>query len=394
MKPRLITVALLCTMFLAAMWGAVARAQTPGSLDTNLEITEFRMDPVSTPHGYPPTQAGGNADVSLFFRFCGPGIAITDVTTGSVAGNFFVSTAPAPHNLPVTSGAFTKVKIRGYRGSLAGVNGMWNAALVTSAGGVVDPLRFELVGPRLQGPAGDDAFASGAHAQMAGLYGCTGDQVTGRLARFKLELPPGFLGNPTALETCPTFLFIASSCSDRSILGASVSETRIESGGPEQTPNPIPTPVYNVATLGLEPARLGTQQLGSEPTGPFAIKIDLRTDGDYGIDSALIDIPKNLGGPQALVMQIDTVLCAQVPCRATNSSDPHTVVPLPPTRPFFRNPTSCKPATAKLDGQLVVAHARKRHRDGQLHPDGLRRRAVRPQRVRDAHGDGPVGSRG
>ena len=46
MRPRLITVALLCAMFLAAMWGAVARAQV---LDTNLEITEFVMKPGRAP---------------------------------------------------------------------------------------------------------------------------------------------------------------------------------------------------------------------------------------------------------------------------------------------------------------------------------------------------------
>ena len=71
--------------------------------------------------------------------------------------------------------------------------------------------------------------------------------------------------------------------------------------------------------MGLEPARLGTSVFPSEPAGPFPIKIDLRTDGDYGIDSALIDIPKNLGGPQAVITQIETVLCAQVPCKATDS---------------------------------------------------------------------------
>ena len=55
MRTRLITTALLGAMLLAAMWGAVARAQV---LDTNLEITEFGMAPVDTPHAYPP-DAGG-----------------------------------------------------------------------------------------------------------------------------------------------------------------------------------------------------------------------------------------------------------------------------------------------------------------------------------------------
>ena len=99
MKTRLITVALLCAMFLAAMWGAVARAQV---LDTNLEITEFVMEPVDTPHAYPPTQAGGNSDVSLFFRFCGPGDPITNVVARRpippIPAKFLVTTA-APHGV-------------------------------------------------------------------------------------------------------------------------------------------------------------------------------------------------------------------------------------------------------------------------------------------------------
>ena len=35
---------LLGALFLAAMWAAVAQAQTPGSEDMNIAITEFRMD--------------------------------------------------------------------------------------------------------------------------------------------------------------------------------------------------------------------------------------------------------------------------------------------------------------------------------------------------------------
>jgi hypothetical protein len=49
------------------------------------------------------------------------------------------------------------------------------------------------------------------------------------------------------------------------------------------------------------------------------------------------------------------VLCAQVPCKATNPNDPQSVAPNPAasptgqTRPFFRNPTACTPAVTKLE---------------------------------------------
>jgi hypothetical protein len=356
MRSRLITMTFVSALFLAAMWGAVARAQVVGE-DKNLVITEFRMDPISTlpEYGYPANQAGGNPNVSLFFRFCSPGVPIDSITPAATPGNFIVKTS-VPHGMEATSGTLTKVKIRGYRGPTPDVNGMWGAQEI-APGGTTDLDEFELVGPREQPPSGDDAFAPGAHAQIAPLWGCVGDQGNAKLARFELELPPGFLGNPTALETCPTHLWIASSCSDRAILGTANTETRVDSAGPSLPPLAVPTPVYNVATLGLEPARLGTNQLGSEPSGPFPVKIDLRTDGDYGIDSALIDIPKNLGGPSALAFQIDTVLCAEVPCKATNRFDPRTVTPLPPTRPFFRNPTSCKTATARLKASSWAPNA-------------------------------------
>ncbi len=359
MRTRLITVALLSAMLVGAMWGAVARAQV---LDTNLEITEFVMKPVDTPHSYPPTQAGGNPDVSLFFRFCGPGLAVDNVVVDPqpTLGKFIVTTKSA-HQVV---NPFTFVKMRGVR-TPGGVNGVWTAQPISGTGGALDPVRFRLVN-QTRPPDSDDAFAPvtadapNGHAQIAAsnnFYGCTGQQSKGKIADFKLRLPPGFLGNPGATLACPTHLFIASSCSDRSILGWSVTETVIDGASNFTPPTRIETPVFNVATLGLEPARLGTRQFPSEPAGPFPIKIDLRTTGDYGIDSALIDIPKNLGGPQALITQIETILCAQVPCKAADPQDPGTVTPLPPTRPFFRNPTSCKPATATLEARSWAPNA-------------------------------------
>jgi hypothetical protein len=349
MKPRLITMAFASALVLAAMWGTVARAQVVN--DTQLAITEFVMKPVSTPQPYPATQAGGNPNVSLFFRFCDPGLEIANIVPSvppptSVSEPSFDVTTVQDHDVV---GPFTYVKIRGARAPLpTGANGLWTAQPVAG-----DSKKFQLFF-RQRPPDSDDAFAQDARAQIASTntpFGCTVQQFKAKLAGFKLKLPPGFLGNPTALEACPSFLFIANSCSERSILGHSVTETVIDGASNFTPPARIESKIYNVATLGLEPARLGTGTFPSEPSGPFPIKIDLRTDGDYGIDSALIDIPKNLGGPSAVITQIETVLCAQVPCKAVDGQDPGSVQPLPPTRPFFRNPTSCKPATATLEAR-------------------------------------------
>jgi hypothetical protein len=177
------------------------------------------------------------------------------------------------------------------------------------------------------------------------------EEIPAKLRDFQLHLPPGFLGNPTALPTCPEPLWLVDSCPDRTIVGHSLTVT-----APSESPQPttasvdVPTPLYNLQTLGLAPASLGTKVLLSTPGGPFAIAISLRAaNGDYGIDSALSNIPKNAGGPKATIVQIYTVLCAQVPCKATNQQDPATVAPLPNSRPFFRNPSSCGEKDVSLD---------------------------------------------
>ena len=118
MKIRLITTILLSAALVATMFAAVARAQ---SLDKNIEITEFRMDPVDTPHSYPPTQAAGNPNVSLYFRFCDQGLLVTNVVRTSTPPDpdKFVVTTATPHGM---NASFNFVKIRGVR-SVAGANG-------------------------------------------------------------------------------------------------------------------------------------------------------------------------------------------------------------------------------------------------------------------------------
>jgi hypothetical protein len=185
------------------------------------------------------------------------------------------------------------------------------------------------------------------------LHGCSSEQNKSQRFRqlkdFKISLPPGSLGNPTALAVCPTFLWLASACPPESQLGASLSQTITETLPAK--PVAVQTPVFNVQTLGLEPARLGTNILPSTPPTALPVFVTLRTDGDFGIDSAVLNIPKALGGPEANVQSVDNVLCAQAPCQATNTFNPSSVQPLDAAtaKPFFVNPTSCdKPMTATL----------------------------------------------
>ena len=108
---------------------------------------------------------------------------------------------------------------------------------------------------RTRPPDGDDAFAPvtaeapNGHAQVAtrsGPYGCEASRTppSSRASSSSCRRASSATRPPS--RPCPTFLFIASSCSDRSILGHSVTETVVD-GATASRRRPGPTPVYNVA---------------------------------------------------------------------------------------------------------------------------------------------------
>jgi hypothetical protein len=308
----------------------------------DLEIPVFRVEPSTK-------QAGAHPRVDLFFRFCDRGLDIVDVSDTSP----IVVTTAGAHGINPT--AFTSVRVLGVKGTTA-ANGDWNLN-ASGANNVVSPTQFSL-----PGSAGNGTYVpgDGDEAQIAPLRGCVNgtdrNQISSKLKDFRLRLPPGFLGNPQATEACNTEDWSAAfgSCSPTTVLGSSVSETIPEGSGAGSPLLSVFTPLFNVETVGLEPARLGTDRLPATPPGPFPIVVSVRTDGDFGIDSALINIPRNLGGPQATVMEIKTTLCSHVPC------DANTFAPAPGAKPFFVNPTRCDvdvPKTSLLEARSWVTPA-------------------------------------
>ena len=298
----------------------------------DLEIPVFRVEPSTK-------QAGGHPDVDLFFRFCDRGVRIADVSNTSP----IVITTATPHG--ISPGVRTSVRVLGVHGTTA-ANGDWYVNNLGSPTNVINATQFSIPGSAGNGdyvPSDDDEI------QIAPNRGCIDtverSQIRSKLKDFILHLPPGFLGNPQATDVCPTVTWEASqgSCPSTTTLGSSLSETIVQSSGPATPLNPVSTKLYNVETVGLEPARLGTDRLGSTPPGPFPIIVSVRSEGDFGIDSALVSIPRNLGGPEATVIEIKTTLCGYVPC------DPSTP---PDAEPFFVNPTRCDvDKTSVLDGR-------------------------------------------
>ena len=218
------------------------------------EIPEFRVVPSTT-------QAGGHPNVDLFFRFCNRGPDIVDVTNTSP----IVVTTATPHG--ISPNAFSSVRILGVEGTTA-ANGDW----FFGSSNVISTTQFSL-----PSSTGNGAYVASDNdqVQVAPTRGCLStterSQLSPKLKDFKLHLPPGFLGNPMAADVCPIETWEASqgSCPSTTILGSSVSETIVQSSGPGAPLLPVFTPLFNIETIGHEPARLGTDRFGSTPPGPL-----------------------------------------------------------------------------------------------------------------------------
>jgi sugar lactone lactonase YvrE len=165
----------------------------------------------------------------------------------------------------------------------------------------------------------------------------------GDLKQVEVGLPPGLVGNPTAVARCTAVQFNTihggpknsnlNECPDGSAVGV-IAIRQLEGSG--QVPL---TPIYNLVPPKGMPAQFGFQVLGL----PVYINTKLRSDGDYGI-TAYVD-----NATEAKRVTAAAVTIWGVPgeeshdrmrgaCTATGGSCPaEEGAP----RPFLRLPTSC-----------------------------------------------------
>ena len=142
-----------------------------------------------------------------------------------------------------------------------------------------------------------------------------GPQRSALLRQFKLHLPPGFLGNPTALPACPIPLSRQELSRQR---GAGLFGQR----GTSDRCRTDDTSAEGAIRRSTTSRRSGWNPPGSAHKIPVRAARTVsgrdlaRFDNDYGLNSALVDIPKNLGGPQAAVTR-------STPCSAPSSVRPH-----------------------------------------------------------------------
>jgi uncharacterized repeat protein (TIGR01451 family) len=178
----------------------------------------------------------------------------------------------------------------------------------------------------------------------------------------RVDLPPGFVGNPGVTDTCtPTQLVGISPIQSQPLCPATSQVGTVEvrfNGGPS-FPGAYPqTPLYSLTPPTDAPARFGFNITGSVVT--FAAV--LRSDGSYAISADSVNIP------QALPVAGTTVRLWGVPADPVHDREracpeelspafggPFCEEPGAPLIPFLRNPTSCTapPASPVSDGLLT-----------------------------------------
>jgi hypothetical protein len=300
--------------------------------ETDIQVQDFSVV-TST------KQAGAHPVADIRMRFCNDGVPIADVTGAGVPVR--IRTA-VPHGVPANNVPLRVI----YVGGNTAANGTKYLSQVVS------PTEIALLTLSGQPVIGNGAYTGGGelHSQQSTVperarFGCSAPVGNSFLRDFTIKLPPGFLGNPTAVTPCPTHLWYAGACPDRSQLGHAFAEAIAGTGSIIE----VPTSVFALQTMGLEPARLGTEVVPAVPPGPLVNTVTIRTTGDYGIDSQQINLPKELGGDAGRVRSIQVVLCDRAPCQETDRFQPNSQIPLEPTKPFFVNPTSCGTKNARLE---------------------------------------------
>ena len=145
-----------------------------------------------------------------------------------------------------------------------------------------------------------------------------------------VKLPAGFVGNPTAMPTCPLstllegfLIFGADSCPDNTVIGTTVLKGNA-------FVLPLPARVVNLTPGPNEPARFGFRALSAA----VVLHASIRTGEDYG---TTITIPDS---SQGLPVTGTALNFWGVP--GDSSHDPERGGPFDGTvRPFLSNPTPC-----------------------------------------------------
>ncbi|HEX4806914.1 MAG TPA: hypothetical protein VFU94_13530 [Conexibacter sp.] len=187
-----------------------------------------------------------------------------------------------------------------------------------------------------------------------------------------VDLPPGFVGNPTGADTCDASQLSNAVGTARPLCPptSQVGTTLVRFNGSPGFSSPFgPVPVFNMVPPPGVPARFGFNVLGSVVT----LDAQVRSGGDYGITVAARGIPEALGmsGTTTTLWGVpsDPVHTPDRACpgQAAPSGGGPTCSSGAPLTAFLRNPTLC---TDPGRGLLTTAFVDSWTNPGRLGADG------------------------
>jgi hypothetical protein len=241
--------------------------------------------------------------------------------------------------------------IRSSFGALVALLCLAGAAATNPTGAGAAALEFSDASISLTAPSGEFLSGAGGHPDLHFSFGIAREAREGwdppppiaSLRDMNLEMPPGFIGNPTAVPTCAVTDFFEPDAGAAALCptNTQVGTARVFLRNAPVGIKTIYVPLYNLAHGPEIPARFGFLYLGV----PALITPEIRPT-DYGITGA------SLRTSQGEVLDSAEIILWGVPADAAHDTEralPGSIfidgspiqVPGLPQTPFLRNPTSC-----------------------------------------------------
>ena len=172
--------------------------------------------------------------------------------------------------------------------------------------------------------------------------------VNGLARNMEISLPPGIVGNPTAVPQCPLQQFEAEQCPVSTQIGL---DTVTKSGGPFDQHGKLILDQAEPAVFNLVPPPGVPAQFGFLVIGiPVVLDASVRSGGDYGITEHVSNVPQNIGRTPVA----NTITLWGEPANPAHDAERYADFGVCETgcssgaerRPFLTMPTSCGPAQA------------------------------------------------
>ena len=174
--------------------------------------------------------------------------------------------------------------------------------------------------------------------------------VSDNLKSLALHLPAGLVGNPNAAAKCSQADFDADACPGNSVVGSVTNSVTALPLGLLPVTLSLTDDVFNVAPSAGEPARLGiwvhTPLIGGSVVDNVKLPVTVSVrPGDFGLDTAIVNIPNTLG----------SALLGDVPIQINSIS--LTLNGTASGGNFVTLPSSCSAATTRIDVGSYGGHA-------------------------------------